>query len=133
MTKIVVRTEGHYEVHETPFSRAYDWYPACVILECECGEKLALTGSSSEPACLCGVNHSSVIQDIQEREGRLQHETTHPWHFDLQGRRPRHSTFGPPPRTDPGSALGPLSGVCGYRTEAMRISETTSLLGSSVN
>ena len=90
MTKIVVRTEGHYEVHETPFSRAYDWYPACVILECECGEKLALTGSSSEPACLCGVNHSSVIQDIQEREGRLQHETTHPWHFDLQSQADQH-------------------------------------------
>jgi hypothetical protein len=85
MTKIIVQVEGHYEVHETPFSRAYDWYPACVILECDCGEKLALTGSSTGPACrLCGAEHSDVILDIQEREGRLQHETTHPWHYDLQ-------------------------------------------------
>ena len=84
MTKIIVCTEGHYEVHETPFSRAYDWYPACVILECECGEKLALTGSSTAAACRqCDANHSSVLQDIQEREGRLQHETTHPWYYDL--------------------------------------------------
>jgi hypothetical protein len=90
MTKIVVRTEGHYEVHETPFSRAYDWYPACVILECDCGEKSALTGSSSEPTCLCGINHSSVIQDIQEREGQLQHETTHPWHYDLRSQADQH-------------------------------------------
>ncbi len=81
MTKVIVRTEGHYEVHETPFSRAYEWYPACVILECDCGEKLALTGSSTEPACRqCGANHSNVIQDIQEREGRLHHETVLPWH-----------------------------------------------------
>jgi hypothetical protein len=90
MTKIVVRTEGHYEVHETPFSRAYDWYPASVILECDCGEKLALTDSSTDSACLCGVNHSSVIQDIQEREGGLPHETTHPWYYDLQSQADQH-------------------------------------------
>src|SRR5215217_4967667 len=92
MTKIIVRVEGHYEVHETPFSRAYDWYPACVILECECGEKLTLTGSSTVAACRqCRVNHSSVIQDIQEREGRLlQREATHPWYFDLQSQADQH-------------------------------------------
>ena len=89
--KIIVRVEGHYEVHETPFSRAYDWYPACVILECECGEKLTLTGSSTVAACRqCGINHSSVIQDIQEREGRLQREATHPWYFDLQSQADQH-------------------------------------------
>ena len=90
MSKFVVRTEGHYEVHETPFSRAYDWYPASVILECDCGEKLALTGSSTVSACLCGVNHSSVIQDIQERERGLQYETTHPWYYDLQSQADHH-------------------------------------------
>jgi hypothetical protein len=91
MTKIIVRVEGHYEVHETPFSRAYDWYPACVVLECDCGEKLALTGSSTGPACrLCGAEHSEVILDIQEREGRLQHETTHPWYYDLQSQEDQH-------------------------------------------
>src|SRR5215204_4948434 len=90
MTKIIVRVEGHYEVHETPFSRAYDWYPACVILECDCGEKLALTGSSTGSACLCGAEHSDVILDIQEREGRLQQETTHPWYYDLQSQEDQH-------------------------------------------
>jgi hypothetical protein len=91
MTKIIVRVEGHYEVHETPFSRAYDWYPACVILECDCGEKMALTGSSTVAAChLCGAEHSYVIRDIQEREGRLQHETTHPWYYDLQSQADQH-------------------------------------------
>jgi len=37
MTKIVERVEGHYEVHEGPFSRAYKWHPAYVTLECGCG------------------------------------------------------------------------------------------------
>ncbi len=90
MTKIVVRTEGHYEVHETPFSRAYEWYPACVILECDCGEKLTLTGSSTAPACMCGLNHSNVIQDLQEREGQLQREATHPWYYDRQSQADQH-------------------------------------------
>jgi hypothetical protein len=91
MTKIIVQVKGHYEVHETPFSRAYDWYPACVVLECDCGEKLALTGSSTVAACRqCGVNHSSVFQEIQAREGRLQHETTHPWYYDLQSQADQH-------------------------------------------
>src|SRR5215217_572573 len=91
MTKIIVRTEGHYEVHEDPFSRAYEWYPACVIFECECGEKLALTGSSIVATCRqCGAEHSDVIHDIQDGEGRLQHETAHPWYYDLQSQADQH-------------------------------------------
>jgi hypothetical protein len=91
MTKIIVRTEGHYEVHETPFSRAYEWFPAGVILECECGEKLALTGSSTIATCRqCGAEHSDVTHDIQEREGRLPREATHPWYYDLQSQADQH-------------------------------------------
>jgi hypothetical protein len=91
MTKIIVRTEGHYEVHETPFSRAYEWYPACVILECDCGEKLALTCSSTVATCSqCGAEHSDVIHDIKEREGRLPQKATHPWYYDLQSQADQH-------------------------------------------
>jgi len=84
MTKLSVRIEGHYEVHEDPFSRAYDWHPACVLLKCDCGEELTLTGTSTIPACRCGADHSEIIQDIQEREGRLRHGVTHPWQHDTK-------------------------------------------------
>jgi hypothetical protein len=33
MTKILQRIEGHYEVHEGPFSKAYVWHPAYVTLQ----------------------------------------------------------------------------------------------------
>ncbi len=51
MTKISVRIEGHYEVKEDPFSRAYEWHPGCVVLECDCGEESTLTGTSTVPTC----------------------------------------------------------------------------------
>lgn len=84
MTRITVRVEGHYEVRQDPFARAYEWHPAHVILECDCGEKLTLTGKSTEATCRCGADHSEIVRDIQEREGRLRHEATHPWRHDAR-------------------------------------------------
>ena len=90
MTKITVRVEGHYEVHEAPFSRSYDWHPAFVTLECDCGEKLTLTAASTIPTCRCGMDHSAIVQDIQEREGRLRREVAHPWEHDTQEQAEQH-------------------------------------------
>ncbi len=91
MTKIIVRVEGHYEVHESPFSRAYKWHPAYVTLECDCGQKLTLAGTSStEPTCRCGADYSEIIRDIQEREGRLRDEVSHPWDYDAQEQAEQH-------------------------------------------
>jgi hypothetical protein len=89
MTKISVHIEGHYEVKEDPFSRTYEWQPGCVVLECDCGQELTLSGASTVPTCRCGANHSEIvqdliIQDLQEREGRLRDEVTHPWHYDTK-------------------------------------------------
>ncbi len=90
MTKIVVRVEGHYEVHEDPFSRAYEWHPAYVTLECDCGEKSTLSSTSTVAICRCGAEHSAIVRDIQEREGRLRHEVTHPWQHDTKEQAEQH-------------------------------------------
>ena len=91
MTRIIVRVEGHYETQEVPFARSYDWHPAYVTLECDCGERLALTDDTSTiPTCRCGADHSAVIQDIQEREGRRPDKDTHPWHYDAQEQAEQH-------------------------------------------
>ncbi len=85
MTKITVRIEGHYEVHEAPFSRSYEWHPASVTLVCDCGEELTLTGASATPTCSrCGADHGALIDDLQEREGHLRHAVTHPWRHDAK-------------------------------------------------
>ena len=90
MTKISVRIEGHYEVKEGPFSRSYEWQPGCVVLACDCGEELTMTGASTVPVCWCGVDHSAIIQDLQEREGRLRDEVTHPWQYDAKEQAQQH-------------------------------------------
>ena len=90
MSKILERIEGHYEVHEGPFSRAYVWHPAYVTLECECGERLTLTATSTTATCRCGTDHGTLIRDIQEREGRLPDTSIHPWHHDAQEQEKQH-------------------------------------------
>jgi hypothetical protein len=85
MMEITARVEGRYEVHETPFARSYQWQPGYVTLVCDCGQKLILSATSITSTCgKCGVDHSAVITEIQEREGKLEHEVSHPWHHDTQ-------------------------------------------------
>ncbi len=90
MTKILERIEGHYEVHEGPFSRAYTWHPAYVTLECDCGERFSLTATSTTATCRCGTDHSALIRDIEEREDQLPDKSVRPWHHDAQEQEKQH-------------------------------------------
>src|SRR4051794_35870934 len=90
MTKITVHVEGHYEVHKTPFSRAYEWHPAFTTLVCECGSELTLTGASPTPTCQCGTDYSALINDIQERETQLGNAVTHPWRHEAKDQAEQH-------------------------------------------
>ncbi len=92
MTRIIERVEAHYEAHEVPFGCAYKWHPAYTALECVCGKKLVLTGTSLITACGgCGADHSAFIRDIREREFRLRDEVTHPWlHYPQDREEEQH-------------------------------------------
>ena len=80
MTKIKVRCVGHYEVHEDPFSRAYEWHPACVVLECECGESLSLTRFKT--TCRwCEVDHAATVWKELGSRGQPSEEVLHPWRY----------------------------------------------------
>ncbi len=74
----------------SPVGRTYEWHPAYVTLECDCGEELTLTGASTTSTCRCGADHSAVIQDIQEREAKLRGEATHPWQHDTKEQTQQH-------------------------------------------
>src|SRR5215217_7879844 len=47
MVQIVERIQAHYESREMPFGKVYEWHPAAVDLECDCGEKVTLNATSS--------------------------------------------------------------------------------------
>ncbi len=64
MTTVIGHTKGHYEVHELPYAKDFDWCPECVILECDCGRTTSLT--ASETTCECGTDHTSLVQEELE-------------------------------------------------------------------
>ncbi len=89
--KIIERVEAHYESSELPFGKVYEWLPAYVALECDCGEKVTLTATSTTTTCRrCGAPLGDFVHDIQEREGRLPDELTHPWFYDARERAQQH-------------------------------------------
>jgi hypothetical protein len=87
MAQIIERVEARYEAHEVVFGKVYEWHPAYVALECDCGEQLILTAASPITTCRqCGADLGGFVHDIQEREGRLPDRLTHPWFYDAEAR-----------------------------------------------
>jgi hypothetical protein len=91
--KIIERVEAHYESSEMPFGKTYEWHPAHIDLECECGEKLNLSATNTITTCpQCGadLDVDGFVDDIQVREGRLPDSLTHPWFYDAKERADQH-------------------------------------------
>ena len=89
--RITESGEGHYEAREVPFGKVYEWHPEQVTLECECGEKLILTATSTMTTCSrCGADFRGLVHDIKEREGHLPDRLTHPWFYDAKERAEQH-------------------------------------------
>ncbi len=91
MTQIIENVEAHYETHEVPFGRIYEWHPAYTIVECDCGEQSTLTSRSPITSCWwCGTELGAFIDNIQEREDRLWEEVIHLWRYDVQSQADQH-------------------------------------------
>lgn len=79
MMTTIERTEGHYDVQEVEFGRVYRWCPGCVVLECDCGERLTLTNSVN--TCnRCGANHATAVRE-KLADDRLGDEALRPWRY----------------------------------------------------
>jgi hypothetical protein len=91
MVKIIERVQAHYENREMPFGKVYAWHPAYVALECDCGEKVTLSATSTTTTCgRCGADLGTFVFEIREREGRLPDKLTHPWFYDAREREQQH-------------------------------------------
>ena len=90
MAQIIERVQAHYEAREAPFGKVYEWHPAYVALECDCGEQLIITATSTKTVCRCGADVGGFVNDVQEREGRLPDKLTHPWFYDAKGWAEQH-------------------------------------------
>jgi hypothetical protein len=80
MVTIVEHTEGHYNVQEVEFGRVYRWCPQCVIVDCDCGERLTLTASSTAVCRRCGADHTATVRaELAAR--RMGDEVLRPWRY----------------------------------------------------
>ncbi len=75
---IIESAEGRYESQDVKFGTVYRWCPECVVLECDCGERLILT--SSVTTCRCGTDHTAVVRE-ELAVRRLGDEALHPWRY----------------------------------------------------
>jgi hypothetical protein len=63
VTKVIERNQAHYDVQEMEFGTVYRWQPESVLIECKCGEMVALTLSKS--LCEeCGAEHAKLVREI---------------------------------------------------------------------
>ncbi len=90
MATIVERTEGHYEVQKTSYGEAYVWCPQCVMVECDCGERLTLT--SSMTACRCGADHASLVREELGSQ-RPSEGVSHPWDVEYHEWRKKQGEY----------------------------------------
>jgi hypothetical protein len=99
--QVIERLEAHYEVQEVPFGRSYQWCPECIVVECDCGERLVFKLSALTDfwaVCECGVDLTTDIQEkLQEHQPDVRgqmledHETTqHPWLHDTGAQADQH-------------------------------------------
>lgn len=86
MIRIIEHVQACYEAREVPFGKIYEWHPAYVALECDCGEASILTANSTTIACRCGADFGGFLHDLKEGEDRLSDKLAHPWFHDAQER-----------------------------------------------
>jgi hypothetical protein len=91
MVQILERLQAHYESREMPFGKVYEWHPAAVVLECDCGKKWTMDAKSTITTCQCGRDLANIIaRAIQDGEATLPEEFSRPWFYDERERAEQH-------------------------------------------
>ena len=91
MTRIIENIKGHYETHVVPFGRSYEWHPALLIVECDCGERRHFSATSAMSTCRrCGADYEALVHGLHDREEYPRDENVHPWHHDRKSRADQH-------------------------------------------
>ncbi len=72
-------TEAHYDVQEVEMGEVYTWRPESIVVECNCGERLTLTASTTTCGG-CGADHKTAVREGLD-VGQSEDEVVHPWRY----------------------------------------------------
>ena len=76
--RILERTRGRYDTQDVEaFGKVYRWSSECIMVECDCGERVTLT--ASETTCGCGTDHAPAVREELAALRRMGDEAAHPW------------------------------------------------------
>ena len=63
--RVVERVEAHYEVQQVEMGTVYRWCPEIAVIDCDCGERLALSTSGTD-CFMCGADHATLVGEVLE-------------------------------------------------------------------
>jgi hypothetical protein len=79
VAKVIERLDAGTEVQEVTFGKVYKWRPERVVVECECGQRLSLTASTT--SCVeCGRDHGLFVKEAS-MDRHQSDQTLHPWRY----------------------------------------------------
>jgi len=80
VAKVIERVEARYEIQDVEMGKVYKWRPESILVECECGERAALT--ASEATCEeCGAEHKGLVREDYLVGMAQKDQALHPWRY----------------------------------------------------
>ena len=82
LAKVIERVQARYEIQEVEMGKVYKWHPEHIVLECQCGERLALSASTT--SCVeCASDHVLAVKALKEAstDKHQSDQTLHPWRY----------------------------------------------------
>lgn len=79
VAKVIECAQAHYEVQDVEFGKVYKWRSERVVVECQCGQRLSLSASTT--SCLeCGRDHALAVREALTDRWQSD-QTLHPWRY----------------------------------------------------
>jgi hypothetical protein len=79
LAKVIECAKARYEVKDVEFGKVYKWRPEHIVVECQCGQRLSLTASTT--SCVeCGTDHVLALKEASA-DGHQSDQTLHPWRY----------------------------------------------------
>jgi hypothetical protein len=85
--RVIERIAEHYDAQEVEFGQVYRWCPGCVVVECDCGERVTLKTADlaglKVTICECRADLAAGIREesVPQLPDEDYEAARHPWRY----------------------------------------------------